>query len=76
MPIRVPKLVLKGLEAVRRSGRTNMFDRPAVIAIALELGFDDTAAWVNSHRKEYAEGIFQGFEEASPEEAPPQEEKA
>ena len=61
MPIPVPKNVLDGLEAVRRSGRTNMLDRNAVIAIAMDMGFVDTAFWVDEHRREYAQGIFQGF---------------
>ena len=60
--VRVPKPVLDGLEAVRQSGLTNMLDRPVVARLARELGFEDAALWVEDHRGEYAEGIFQGFE--------------
>ena len=60
--IRVPKDVLDGLEAVRQSGLTNMLDRPVVARLAEEMGFEDAAEWVEAHRKEYAEGIFRGFE--------------
>ena len=60
--IRVPKDVLDGLEAVRRSGLTNMLDRPVVVRLAEEMGFEGAARWVETHRKEYAEGIFRGFE--------------
>jgi hypothetical protein len=60
--IRVPKAVLDGLEAVRQSGLTNMLDRPVVARLAEEMGFEDAAEWVGAHRKEYAEGIFRGFE--------------
>jgi len=60
--IRVPKNVLDGLEAVRQSGLTNMLDRPVVARLAEEMGFEDAAEWVETHRKEYAEGIFRGFE--------------
>jgi len=60
--IRVPKNVLDGLEAVRQSGLTNMLDRPVVARLAEEMGFDTAAEWVEAHRKEYAEGIFRGFE--------------
>ena len=60
--IRVPKNVLDGLEAVRQSGLTNMLDRPVVARLAEEMGFENAARWVEAHRKEYAEGIFCGFE--------------
>ena len=60
--IRVPSDVFEGLEAVRRSNLTNMLDRPMVAKLAAEMGFFDTAEWLLDHRKEYAEGIFRGFE--------------
>ena len=53
--------VWEGLEAVRRSGLTNMLDRPMVAYLAGEFGYQETADWVESHRREYAEGIFRGF---------------
>ena len=60
--IRVSKDVLEGLEAVRRSGLTNMLDRPAVARLAEETGFADAAEWVKMYPKEYARGVFSGFE--------------
>ena len=62
MTIRIPKRVYEGLEAVRKSGLTNMFDRPRVAELAEEFGFQEAADWVRSHKSEYAKGIFQGFE--------------
>lgn len=62
MPIQITKEVFTGLEAVRRSGATNMFDRPRVIELLEEMGFDESADWVRTHKSEYANGIFQGFE--------------
>jgi len=62
MPIQITKEVFAGLEAVRRSGATNMFDRPRVIELLDEMGFDEAADWVRNHKAEYANGIFQGFE--------------
>jgi len=61
----IPAAVLAGIEAVRRSGRTNMLDRPAVAAIALDLGHVDAAFWLDdpANHKTYAEGIFRGFRE-------------
>ncbi len=61
--VAVPPEILKGVEAVRRSGRTNMLDRVAVAAIALELGYVDAAFWIEdtANRKAYAQGIFNGF---------------
>ncbi len=61
IPISVPENVLLGIDAVRRSGLTNMLDRPIVIELARELGFSETAEWIESNRKLYAEGIFKGF---------------
>ena len=63
----IPAEVLKGIEAIRRSGRTNMLDRVAVAAIALELGFVEAAFWIEdkANRKAYAEGIFRGFTEST-----------
>ena len=60
--VRVPNEVLKGIIAVRDSGLTNMLDRPTVAQLAEEMGFEETAQWVKTHRKEYAEGVFCGFE--------------
>jgi hypothetical protein len=50
------------IEAVRRSGLTNMLDRPAVAHIAEEMGFEASARWVREHRDLYAHAIFHGFE--------------
>jgi hypothetical protein len=61
-PVGVPREVFTGLEAVRESGLTNMFDRPVVIQLAERMGFPETARWVRAHRDLYATGIFQGFE--------------
>ena len=60
--VKVPKAVLDGLEAVRQSGLTNMLDRPVVAELAAEFGFEEAARWINAHRREFAEGIFHGFE--------------
>ena len=60
--VRVPQAVLDGLEVVRRSGRTNMLDRPVVAELAEEFGYHETAEWVRTHRDEYARRLFQGFE--------------
>ena len=61
-PVTVPAAVWHGLEAVRDSGTTNMLDRPAVIKIAEFLGFHETARWIEGHHRQYAEGLFRGFE--------------
>ena len=60
--IMVTRGVLDGLEAVRTSGLTNMLDRPVVVELARQMGFNETARWIENHRKEFAEGIFRGFE--------------
>ncbi len=60
--VRVPADVLEGLEAVRLSGKTNMLDVPRVVELAYEMEHYATALWVHENRKQYAEGIFRGFE--------------
>jgi hypothetical protein len=60
--VRVPKAVLDGLEAVRRSGLSNMLDRPVVAQLAREFGFEEAARWIRTNRREFAEGLFRGFE--------------
>jgi len=59
-PVPVPAAVYEGLEAVRQSGATNMFDRPRVIELAEIMGYDETAEWVRDHRSEYARLLFAG----------------
>jgi hypothetical protein len=60
--IRVPAVVLEGLEAVRQSGKTNMFDRKAVQFWANNLEHWETVLWIEGHQGDYARGIFEGFE--------------
>ena len=60
--ISVPRAVLDGLEVVRGSGRTNMLARPVVARLASDFGYEATTRWIETHPREYAEGIFRGFE--------------
>jgi hypothetical protein len=48
------------MEAIRRSGLTNMLDRKAVGQIAQEMGFEEIADWIRTHRREFAEFILGG----------------
>ncbi len=61
-PVIVTAEVLEGLEAVRLSGKTNMLDAPRVIEIALQMGHVEAALWVYDNRREFAAGIFVGFQ--------------
>jgi len=64
--VKIPAAVLRGIEVVRKSGRTNMLARDIVAIIALELGYVEAALWLDdeANHKAYASGIFHGFEEA------------
>lgn len=62
LPVFVPRAVFEGLEAVRRSGATNMLDWPTVAQLAESLGFSATARWVRANRDLYARGVFLGFD--------------
>ena len=56
-----PRAVLDGIEAVRQSGQVNMFDVPAVICLACELGHHTAADWIATNMGFYSAGIFRGF---------------
>ena len=60
-PVFVSERVLDGLEAVRESGETNMFDYNAAIMIASKLGYDDTVEWMLNNKEGYLHGIMVGF---------------
>ena len=60
-PVPVPRDVFDGIEAVRRSGLTNMLDRPRVAELAAEFGFNEAAEWIAANRDLYARAIFHGF---------------
>lgn len=61
-PVRVPRVVLDGIDAVRESGLTNMLNRPLVAELAATLGYAEAAEWIREHGGEYANGVFHGFE--------------
>lgn len=59
--VQISRAVLDGLEFVRRSGATNMLDRPIVLNLAKEWGFAETAEWIESvDTGIYGRLIFQG----------------
>lgn len=46
--------------AVRKTGRTNMFDVPMVQYIANEMGFYELVIFLEEHRSEYVNFILTG----------------
>ena len=60
--VEVSSEVYSGLEAVRQSGETNMFDYRAVVSIAERMGYTETMVWIIENTSTYIEGIFAGFE--------------
>ena len=60
--VQVTQAVFDGLEVVRRSGLTNMFDRHQVAHLAELMGHEEAARWLRENRDLYAKGVFQGFE--------------
>ena len=60
--IPVPSEVLQGIEAVRRSGKTNMLDVPMVRKLARKMGYRKAANWIDEHVALYCVGIFRGLE--------------
>lgn len=64
--VKVPKNVLEGLEFVRQTGLTNMFNTNVVISLCHEFDKHTTGVWIDAHRAEYAKGVIEGFEPDSP----------
>lgn len=61
--VQITRAVFNGLEFIRRSGATNMLDRPMVLNLAQEWGFIETAEWIESvDTGIYGRLIFQGPE--------------
>jgi hypothetical protein len=60
--VTVPKSVMEGLEAVRLSGKTNMFHVPMVLKLASDMGFSEAAIWISEHKNLYCQGLLRGFE--------------
>ena len=61
--VQVTRAVFEGLETIRQSGATNMLDRPVVVHLAREWGFNETADWIEHVDTEtYGRLILQGHE--------------
>ncbi len=61
MAIEIPELVFDGIRAVRDIGAVNMLDRDRVIELCNELGHPVAAEWIQSNKRSYSQGIFNGF---------------
>ncbi len=61
-PVKVPKAVWQGIEAVRLSGKTNMFDVSMVQKLAFDMEYFETVLWIEDHPDLYGSAIFAGFE--------------
>ena len=64
-PVRVPKDVLEGLEAVRRYARTDVLDIATVRFLGQERGQGALVVWIDKHPQEYGRGLLEGFRAAS-----------
>ena len=59
--VQISRAVFDGLEFIRQSGVTNMFDRPAVLQLAREWNFTETADWIERvTTRTYSRLILQG----------------
>ena len=61
-PVRIPKDVLKQLEAVRRSSRRDKLDIPSLRYAASETGKPALVVWIDKYPSEYGRGLLDGFE--------------
>ncbi len=61
-PVRVPKDVLEGLEAVRLYARTEILDIPLLRYVAMEREKPALVVWIDKHAPEYGRGLLDGFE--------------
>ena len=62
-PVRIPEEVYRGLEYVRESGETNMFDIWRVASLALQFGYPETTEWLGEkeNHANYMLGVLRGF---------------
>ena len=62
-PVKIPEEVYRGLEYVRESGETNMFDIWRVSALALSFGYPETTDWLREEENHapYVRGVLHGF---------------
>ncbi len=60
-PVRIPKDVLEGLEAVRRYARTDVLDIATVRYLGQERGQGALVIWIDKHPQEYGRGLLEGF---------------
>lgn len=60
--VKIPESVWRGIEAVRASGKTNMFDAPMVQKLAFDMEYFETVVWMEDNPDLYRLGIFTGFE--------------
>lgn len=65
--VAVTREVFDGLEAVRRTGLTDMLDQPVVARIARRLGHEAAASWVEDNPNKLGAGMLYGFEVKSEE---------
>jgi hypothetical protein len=61
--VNIPEVVYRGLEYVRESGETNMFDIWRVAALALSFGYPETTDWLRKEENHapYVRGVLRGF---------------
>lgn len=60
--VEIPRVVFNQLEKIRMSGATNMIDRKAVQYWCSQQCFYEAVVWLEENYKEYANGVFNGFE--------------
>ena len=60
-PIPVPRTVLQGLEAALATDATLIYSWVALRRTAIELGYPETATWIESHLEKYVLGVERGF---------------
>ena len=62
-PVKIPVEGYRGLEYVRESGETNMFDIWRVASLALQFGYPETTEWIGEkeNHANYMLGVLRGF---------------
>lgn len=60
LPIRVTRRQMEAIDAVRRSGYTNMLDFTGVRVMMVLLGYGDVVQWVEENKRAYGIGILTG----------------
>ena len=62
MSVKIPKLALDGIDAVRESGLVDLKNYRQVMYLCSEWGYFESVSWLAENPERYLKGLVEGFE--------------